>query len=99
MPTMDIDDLRAALGDYLMGYARDDAARLRAIAARPWRLAARIEQLHRATGFVGVLSDDLLAAIAAGDLDVADEATRLAQHLAGQTGTAVVTPTKGNADG
>ena len=84
MATADLDDLRWALQDYLMGHAQGDQSKMRDLIARPWRLAARLEQLTRLTSLVRVLDDQVLAAVAAGELDVGAEARHLAFRLAEQ---------------
>lgn len=81
MSTMELDDLRWALHDYLMGHAQSDQARMRALTDRPWRQAARLELLQRRTALVRAFDDQVLGAVAAGVLDVAAEAKQLTMRL------------------
>lgn len=89
MATADLDELRWALQDYLMGHAQGEQSKMRDLIARPWRLAARLEQLTRLTSLVRALDDQVLAAVAAGELDVGAEARHLAFRLAEQDAEAL----------
>jgi len=77
----ELDDLAERLDQTLCGYGRDQPARLRELQGRRWRLAARLEQLRRLTGLVQAMDDQVLAAVAAGQLDVGARARYVAFRL------------------
>lgn len=81
METLDLDGLRLSLRNYLVGNAGGNADRMLALVGRKWRLAAQIEQLTRQTSLLRVLDDQVLAAVAAGQLDVSTEAHFVARGL------------------
>lgn len=73
-------ELRMRLHDYMLGYARVDAARMGTLDRRDWALAARVEQLRRHP-LVAMLDDELLAAIASRGVDPCVEARYLVMRL------------------
>ncbi|MCY4754891.1 DUF6900 domain-containing protein [Pelomonas aquatica] len=73
-------DLRERLHDLMMGFARGDSAGMAALVRADWALAARIEQLRRHP-LVSAFDDEVLSAVAAGDLSPNVEARYLAIRL------------------
>lgn len=73
-------DLRERLHDFMMGFAGVQADGMEALARPDWALAARIEQLRRHP-LVSAFDDEVLAAVAAGDLAPNVEARYLAMRL------------------
>lgn len=80
-PTPSRNDLRAQLRDYLNGFAQGESGRLQPLEQRPWRLAIELEQLRRSHGFLSVLDDALLAALAAGTISLDAELKRVVYEL------------------
>jgi len=76
-----LDNLAERLDQTLCGFGRSQPARLRDLTGLRWRLAARLELLRRQTGLVQAMDDEVLRAIAAGQLDVADRARYVAFRL------------------
>lgn len=70
--------LAGRLEDYMRGFAKSQPERLEALARVDWRGAARAELLRRAP-LVAVMDDELLAAVAAGELDPGEIAATLRQ--------------------
>lgn len=61
------------LTDYLTGYSRHDRQRLTEVANYPdWQTRAQAELDRRMSRLIEALPDDLVAAIATGDVDLAD---------------------------
>lgn len=73
-------ELRLRLHDFMLGFARVDAAGMARLDRPDWALAARIEQLRR-DPLVSMLDDEVLAAIAAHALDPNVEARYLVARL------------------
>lgn len=73
-------NLRARLQDFMMGFAGAQASGMDALVRADWALAARVEQL-RPHPLVSAFDDDVLAAVAAGNLVPNVEARYLAMRL------------------
>jgi hypothetical protein len=74
-------DLAERLDQTLCGFGRSQPARLRELSGLRWRLAARLELLRRGTGLVEAMDEEVLRAIAAGQLDVGTRARYVAFRL------------------
>jgi len=73
-------DMRLRLHDFMLGFADANADRMLTLAGVSWAGAAQIEQLRRQP-LVGVLDDELLAAIATRAIDPNEDARYLAARL------------------
>lgn len=63
------------LTDYLTGYGRNNRQRLAEVAAYPdWQARAKAEIDRRMSRLIEALPDDLVAAIAAGEVELAEVA-------------------------
>lgn len=73
-------DLRERLHDFMMGFAGMHSSGMDGLVRADWVLAARIEQLRRHP-LVSAFDDEVLSAVAAGDLSPNVEARYLAMRL------------------
>ncbi len=70
-----MNDAKATLTNLLTGYGRGDPARLEQLATYPnWQARAAAEMERRAAAFLEGLDTDTVAAIAAGEVDLAEVA-------------------------
>jgi len=70
--------------DYLRGYGRNDLSALESLAQfGMWGVVAQCELLARASRFIKILDENELRAVAAGEINLVDLASRVASELIG----------------